>query len=235
MPVVLKDVSLAIQKGDYVAVTGHSGCGKSTVVNMLVGAFRPQKGEVTVGGKLLESLSRENWYSHLAAVSYNTYIFNESVKDNFKMAKENVTDEEIFAALEKVNLKEFIEENGGLNKVITEDANNISGGQKQRLALAISLVSDKDIYVFDEATSNIDIDSESIIMNNIKTLSESRSVIVISHRLANVVPADNIYYMEDGEIKESGSHKELMAANSGYARLYNTQKTLEQGYTEAIA
>ena len=132
-------------------------------------------------------------------------------------------------------LKGFIEENGGLDKVITEDANNISGGQKQRLALAIALVSDKDIYVFDEATSNIDIDSESIIMNNIKTLSGNRGVIVISHRLANVVPADNIYYMEDGEIKESGAHDELMAANKGYARLYNTQKTLEQGYTEAIA
>ena len=217
------------------AIVGESGCGKSTVVNMLIGAFRPQKGEVTVGGKALEKLSRENWYSHLSAVSYNTYIFNESVRDNFKMAKENVSDEEIFAALEKVNLKEFIEENGGLDKVITEDANNISGGQKQRLALAIALVSDKDIYVFDEATSNIDIDSESIIMNNIKTLSGNRSVIVISHRLANVVPADNIYYMEDGEIKESGAHDELMAANKGYARLYNTQKMLEQGYTEAIA
>ena len=217
------------------AIVGESGCGKSTVVNMLVGAFRPQKGDVTVGGKQLEKLSRENWYSHLSAVSYNTYIFNESVRDNFRMAKENVSDEEIFAALEKVNLKEFIEENGGLDKVITEDANNISGGQKQRLALAIALVSDKDIYVFDEATSNIDIDSESIIMNNIKTLSGNRSVIVISHRLANVVPADNIYYMEDGEIKESGAHDELMAANKGYARLYNTQKTLEQGYTEAIA
>ena len=210
------------------AIVGESGCGKSTVVNMLIGAFRPQKGEVSVGGKALEKLSRENWYSHLSAVSYNTYIFNESVRDNFKMAKENVSDE-------KVNLKEFIEENGGLDKVITEDANNISGGQKQRLALAIALVSDKDIYVFDEATSNIDIDSESIIMNNIKTLSGNRSVIVISHRLANVVPADNIYYMEDGEIKESGAHDELMAANKGYARLYNTQKTLEQGYTEAIA
>ena len=129
------------------AIVGESGCGKSTVVNMLIGAFRPQKGEVTVGGKQLEKLSRENWYSHLSAVSYNTYIFNESVRDNFKMAKENVSDEEIFAALEKVNLKEFIEENGGLDKVITEDANNISGGQKQRLALAIALVSGKDIYV----------------------------------------------------------------------------------------
>lgn len=232
---VLKNVNVTFPEKGMTAIVGESGCGNSTVVNMLIGAFRPQKGDVTVGGKQLEKLSRESWYSHLSAVSYNTYIFNESVRDNFKMAKENVSDEEILAALEKVNLKEFIEENGGLDKVITEDANNISGGQKQRLALAIALVSDKDIYVFDEATSNIDIDSEAIIMKNIKAISEEKSVIVISHRLANVVPADNIYYMEDGEVKETGSHDELMAAKQGYARLYTAQKTLEQAYAEVVA
>ena len=229
---VLKNVSMTFPEKGMTAIVGESGCGKSTVVNMLVGAFRPQSGEVTVGGKQLEKLSRENWYSHLSAVSYNTYIFNESVRDNFKLAKESVTDEEIYSALEKVNLKEFISENGGLDKVITEDANNISGGQKQRLALAVALVSDKDIYVFDEATSNIDIDSEGIIMKNIKAIFENKSVIVISHRLANVVTSDNIYYMEDGEVRERGSHESLMSAKQGYARLYNAQKTLEMSYAE---
>ena len=231
---VLKNVNMTFPQKGMTAIVGESGCGKSTVVNMLVGVFRPQKGEVTVGGKQLEKLSRENWYSHLSAVSYNTYIFNESVRDNFKMAKETVTDEEIFAALEKVNLKEFIEENGGLDKVITEDANNISGGQKQRLALAIALISNKDIYIFDEATSNIDIDSEAIIMKNIKAISKQKSVIVISHRLANVVQADNIYYMENGEIKEVGSHEKLIEAKNGYARLFTAQKMLEKGYEEGI-
>lgn len=229
---VLKNVSMTFPKTGMTAIVGESGCGKSTVVNMLFGAFRPKGGAVTVGGKELESLSRESYYSHLAVVSYNTYIFNETVRANFMLANKAVTDEEIYGALEKVNLADFIRENGGLDKVITEDAANISGGQKQRLALAVNLVAHKDIYVFDEATSNIDIESEAIIMANIKALSREKAVIVISHRLANVTPADPIYYMESGELKESGTHRELMERNSGYAKLYTTQKNLEEGYAE---
>lgn len=229
---VLKNVSMTFPKTGMTAIVGESGCGKSTVVNMLFGAFRPKGGAVTVGGKELESLSRESYYSHLAVVSYNTYIFNETVRANFMLANKAVTDEEIYGALEKVNLADFIRENGGLDKVITEDAANISGGQKQRLALAVNLVAHKDIYVFDEATSNIDIESEAIIMANIKALSGEKAVIVISHRLANVTPADLIYYMESGELKESGTHSELMERNSGYAKLYTTQKNLEEGYAE---
>lgn len=122
-----------------------------------------------------------------------------------------------------------------MDKVITEDANNISGGQKQRLALAVNLVADKDIYVFDEATSNIDVESEAIIMRNVKEMSESKSVIVISHRLANVVPADNIYFMQDGQVKESGSHAELMEQKGEYAELFNAQKQLEEGYKSGKA
>jgi ATP-binding cassette subfamily C protein len=227
---VLKKVNMTFPERGMTAIVGESGCGKSTVVNMLIGAHRPQSGAVTVGRVRLEELSRESYYGHLAVVSYNTYIFNQTVRENFYLADPNVTDEGIWAALEKVNLKEFILENGGLEKVITEDAANISGGQKQRLALAVNLVADKAIYVFDEATSNIDIESEAIIMHNIKELSKDKSVIVISHRLANVVPADNIYYMEDGEIKEVGEHNLLMSAESGYSKLYTTQKQLEEGY-----
>ncbi len=229
---VLKNVSMVFPDNGMTAIVGESGCGKSTVVNMLFGALRPKEGQVMAGGKSLESLSREAYYSKLAVVSYNTYIFNETVRANFMLAKQAVTDEEMYNALKLVNLDGFIHENGGLDKVITEDANNISGGQKQRLALAVNLVANKDIYIFDEATSNIDIESEAIITGNIKALSAKKSVIVISHRLANVVPADRIYYMESGEVKETGTHEALMKQNGGYAKLYLTQKQLEEGYTE---
>ena len=232
---VLKHASMNFGSTGMYAIVGESGSGKSTVVNLLLGAYHPQQGSILVGNKRLETLSRDVYYSHISVVSYNTYIFNETIRQNFELAKANVTDEEIYNALKKVNLYDFIIDNGGLDKVITEDAANISGGQKQRLALAINLVANKDIYIFDEATSNIDIESEAIIMNNIKELSKEKSVIVISHRLANVIAADTIYYIEDGEVKEHGPHEELMNMHEGYAKLYTTQKNLEEGYTEVIA
>ena len=232
---VLKHASMNFGSTGMCAIVGESGSGKSTVVNLLLGAYHPQQGSILVGDKPLETLSRESYYSHISVVSYNTYIFNETIRQNFMLAKADVTEDEIFAALKKVNLYDFIIDNGGLDKVITEDAANISGGQKQRLALAINLVANKDIYIFDEATSNIDIESEAIIMNNIKELSKEKSVIVISHRLANIIVADTIYYIEDGEVKEHGTHNELMNMHEGYAKLYTTQKKLEEGYTEVVA
>ena len=232
---VLKHASMNFGSTGMCAIVGESGSGKSTVVNLLLGAYHPQQGSILVGDKPLETLSRESYYSHISVVSYNTYIFNETIRQNFMLAKADVTEDEIFATLKKVNLYDFIIDNGGLDKIITEDAANISGGQKQRLALAINLVANKDIYIFDEATSNIDIESEAIIMNNIKELSKEKSVIVISHRLANIIAADTIYYIEDGEVKEHGTHNELMNMHEGYAKLYTTQKKLEEGYTEVVA
>ncbi len=229
---VLKNVNMTFAKSGMTSIVGESGCGKSTVVGLLFGGLRPKSGRITVGGKPLEMLSRESYYGKIAVVSYNTYIFNKTVRANFELAKRSVTEEEIHAALGKVNLSSFIRENGGLDKVISEDASNISGGQKQRLALAVNLVAGKDIYIFDEATSNIDIESEAIIMRSIKALSREKAVIVISHRLANVTPSDRIYFMDTGEVTESGTHDELMRIGGGYAKLYTAQKNLEEGWCE---
>ncbi len=228
---VLQQVDMSFAQTGMTAIVGESGCGKSTVVGLLSGALRPQAGQVLVGGQPLETLCRRAYYRRLAVVSYNTYIFNETVRANFMLADPTVTDRQIYDALEQVNLASFIRAGGGLDRVIQEDASNISGGQKQRLALAVNLVANKDIYIFDEATSNIDIESEAIIMDNIKQLSRSKAVIVISHRLANVVPADRIYFMQGGQVQESGTHAALMAARGGYARLYTAQRQLEEGYT----
>lgn len=232
---VLNDITMYIPSRGMTSIVGESGCGKSTVVNLLTGALRSNEGKITVGGTEIENLDRESYYSHLSVVSCNTYIFNISVRENFLLANKDASDEEMYSALKDVNLYDFILENGGLDKVISEDGSNISGGQKQRLALAVNLVADKSIYIFDEATSNIDIESEAVIMSNIKALSEKKSVIVISHRLENVVPSDRIYYMAGGKIREIGTHDELIKANSGYADLYNTQKSLEKGYMEVRA
>lgn len=229
---VLRNVSMKFPAVGMTAIVGESGCGKSTAVGLLTGALRPGSGTVIAGGKPLENLSRAAYYSRVAVVSCNTYVFNTTVRENFRLAKKDVTDDDIISALEQVNLADFIRENGGLDKAVTEDGANISGGQKQRLALAVNLVADKDIYIFDEATSNIDIESESVIMRNIKALSGMKSVIVISHRLENVVPSDLIYYMDNGEVRESGTHVALMAQQGGYFTLYTAQKALENGYTE---
>ncbi len=230
---ILDKVNATFNAKGFSAIVGESGSGKSTIVKLLLGG-KKFDGSITVGDSSISALSRDDYYKHLAVVSSNTCIFNDTIRANFKLSKEDVTDEEISAALKKVKLDSFITEEGGLDRIINEDSTNISGGQKQRLSLAISLVADKDIYIFDEATSNIDIDSENIIMENIIDMSKSKNVIVISHRLANVVNADVIYCLSNGKVVESGKHDKLIAKNGEYARLYNMQKALENSYKKEV-
>ncbi len=227
---ILKDVTMDFPEVGFTSIVGESGCGKSTIANILLGSLRGDKGKVTVGEKDIESVSRDSYYSKIAVVSYDTYIFNCSVRENFLLANKDATDKEMQEALKSVNLLDFINENGGLDKVISEDAINISGGQKQRLALAINLLANKKTYIFDEATSNIDIESELIIMENIKQLSKTKSVILISHRLANVVDSNRIYFMEEGKLCQKGTHEQLLKKNGGYAKLYYTQQSFENAY-----
>ena len=227
---VLKDVSMKFPAKGMTAIVGESGCGKSTVVGLISGSRMPGTGSVTVRGVPLARLSREDYYSRLAVVSCNTCIFNDTVSNNFRLASPDITRDQMEEALRKVNLLDFIQENGGLDKVISEEGSNISGGQKQRLALAVNLAADKEIYIFDEATSNIDMESEAIIMENIRALAKEKNVIVISHRLENVTAAGRIYFMEHGMVREAGTHGELMEAGGGYAALYSRQKQLERGY-----
>lgn len=231
---VLKNINMEFNSKGLYSIVGKSGCGKSTIVKLLKGEIKTDRGDITVGGTKLYDLSKTSYYSHLAIISYNSYILSMSLKDNFKIYNPNITDDECFKYLRDVNLDLFVKHEGGLDLVLNEESNNISGGERQRLALALALSSNKDIYIFDEATSSIDIDSEKIIINKIKELSKTKLVILISHRLENVRSSDNIFYLEDGFLKEYGTHEELINENQGYAKLYNAQKSEEEKYKEVV-
>ena len=227
---VLENINLNFPGVGLYGICGPSGSGKSTIVKLLLGEYKPNSGNINLGDNDLYSYSKKDYYSNIGLVSYDTYIFNQSIKDNFKMYKEDVTDEEIYLVLKQVNLYDFIINNIGLDKIINEDANNISGGQKQRLALALNLIVPKKIYIFDEATSNIDIESEEIIFNTIYQLSTKANVIVISHRLENIVNANNIYYLENGKLLEQGNFDQLISLQGGFYKQYMLQHQQENAY-----
>lgn len=228
---VLKGIDLSFKKGIN-ALVGESGCGKSTLLSLVLGTYLPTKGEVLLNEERLRDFDRASYYRHLCYVSYDTYLFNCSIRENFRLVKKDITDEEIYALLEEVNLRKFVEGLGGLDKLIEEGSENISGGERQRLALAIALSSEKDLYLFDECTSNIDIESEAIIVGKIEELAKKHIVILVSHRLENVVHADRIALLKDGVLLERGTHEELIRENGEYAALYQKQKALEEGYKE---
>lgn len=222
---VLFDVDLEIPKGSFISIVGESGSGKSTLAKVLSGIISHNKGEITIGNMELQTVG--NLEDFVTVVSLGSYIFQGTLAENLRMAKENATEDELKSALETVQLLGFVEENGGLEMEIAERGSNLSGGQKQRLAIARALLKNSAIYIFDEATSNIDAQSEEKIVEAILGLKGKHTVLQITHRLANVIQSDAIFYMEQGRVVEKGSHLELLHGKGGYAKLYTTQEELE--------
>ena len=220
---VLHDICFEANKG-LIGFVGESGSGKSTIASLLMGQYSNYSGELKLSNYEIKDI---NIYPYVTLVSLESYLFSGSLRDNLAMAKE-VSKQEMNRVLEKVGILDFVNEQGGLDMCILEGGKNLSGGQRQRLVLARALLKDSPIYIMDEATSNIDVESENKIMEVLYELSKEKLVLCISHRLANLIHADQIYCLKDGNIVERGTHEELLQQNGVYCDLFNTQKELER-------
>ena len=231
---VLHGINLDIPVGSFTAIVGESGCGKSTVASILMGRNRGYRGTVTVGDQELSHIREDHLLEHVTYVGHQSYLFQGTVRDNLRMGCPTADETQMWAVLERVKLADFLRGEKGLDTPLLERAANLSGGQCQRLALARALLHNSPVYLFDEATSNIDMESENAILAEIQALAQTKTVLLISHRLANVTRADHIYVMEQGNVVEQGTHEELCQAGGRYQQLWQAQMVLEH-YGEAVA
>ena len=224
---ILADINLSIPCRGMTAIVGESGSGKSTLAAILMGRNKHYRGSVTVGGVELSDIREDSLMEHITYIGHQSYLFKGTVRDNLLMGDPAASDDRLWAVLDEVRLTPFLQSENGLNTRISEKGANLSGGQCQRLALARALLHDSPVYIFDEATSNIDVESENDIMREIHRLAQRKTVILISHRLANVEAADSIYVLCNGRLSEHGNHSALLKQGGVYARLWNTQQSLE--------
>jgi len=231
---ILAGINMELEKGKFISIVGESGCGKSTIAGLILGKNKNYKGSIRIDETELTDINEQSLMEQIILVSHNSYLFKGTVEENLKMGKSDATKEEMEAALRKVNLLDFINSEEGLNTKIAEQGSNLSGGQCQRLAMARAILKDAKMYIFDEATSNIDAESEELIMEVIHKLALTKTIILISHRLANVVNSDCIYMLKNGKITEKGNHSELMNKKGDYFNIFNSQKLLETYGKEAM-
>ena len=230
---ILHGVDLTIPQGKFVSLVGESGCGKSTISALLMGRNKGYTGSVAIGGAELRSIEKASLMRRITYVSHQSYLFKGTVRDNLLMGKPGASDDELWSALTQVNLADFLGGEAGLDTLLSERGENLSGGQRQRLALARALLHDSPVYIFDEATSNIDVESENDIMAQIHALAGRKTVLLISHRLANVTASDEIYVLERGDIVQHGTHEALLKQGGAYAALWSAQQVLEHYGEEA--
>ncbi len=224
---ILHGIDLCFHVGSFTAIVGESGCGKSTVASILMGRNRGYFGSVTISGRQLREIDESSLMREITYIGHQSYLFKGTVRENLQMGRPGADDAAMWTVLEQVRLADFLRSEQGLDTSLTEKGGNLSGGQCQRLALARALLHDSPVYIFDEATSNIDVESENDIMERIHALAKEKTVILISHRLANVTTADQIYVMEQGRVAESGSHEALLRNHGVYEKLWNAQQALE--------
>lgn len=224
---ILHGLTMIFPKNSFTSIVGESGCGKSTVAAILMGRNKGYSGSVKIGGTELSEIDEASLMENITYISHQSYLFKGTVRDNLLMGRPDAAEDEMWAVLKQVDLADFLQADKGLDTPLAERAGNLSGGQRQRLALARALLHDSPVYLFDEATSNIDVESENDIMREIYALAKRKTVILISHRLANVTASDNIYVMEKGAVAESGKHEDLLMQNGVYASLWNAQQSLE--------
>ena len=230
---VLENINIEMKNNKMIALVGESGCGKSTITNLLLKQNKVDSGEILLNGINLNEIPFDVLTKKVGFINHSAYIFNGSIEDNIRMGKNDASYDEIYDALKKANLYEFVMSlPEKLNTNVGEGGSLLSGGQKQRLALARTIITDPEIYIFDEATSNIDVESEEKVWESIYKLSKNKTVIVISHRLANVKNAHAIYVLDKGHIVEHGKHKELMMTKNKYYELVTHQQNLENIYRE---